>query len=76
MARAKLPMLAGPRDASFFRSPGRSRGRYHIITGDGGGACGLPMVDERLGTPASDVPEDERCQRPGCKAAYKRNAQP
>lgn len=65
-----MPIMAGMRDASWFRKPGRA-GRYHVDL-DGYPACGVLLSPPGLTnrTEASEVPEVLRCARRGCAQAW------
>ena len=60
-------VLAGRRDASFYRRPGYA-GCYHIAVQDERPACNTTLallVDSTL-QPAVEVPSYQRCNRPAC----------
>lgn len=62
----KPPVLAALRDASWLANPDtRSPKRAHVLRADGRAACGLVAVMSNP-EPAEDVPDWQRCQRPGC----------
>jgi hypothetical protein len=61
------PVLAALRDASWLPNPDtRTPKRAHVLRADGRAACGLVavMCDPE---PAGDVPDWQRCKRPGCR---------
>lgn len=73
---AAAPLTAAFRDASFFNRPDvTSLKKAHVLRGDGRPACGLHavMCDPLL---AEDVPDWQRCKRPGCKGAWPADGQP
>ena len=64
------PLLAAFRDASWFPNPDtRTPKRAHVLRADGRAACGLVavMCDPE---PAEDVPDWQRCKRPGCRGKW------
>lgn len=65
--------LAAPRDASWYRNPGRG-GKYHVQAGTWHGyrisRCGVLKLNDELLIDAARVPRVMRCKRRGCREAW------
>lgn len=64
------PVMAALRDASWWSNPDtRTPKRSHVLRVDGRAACGLvaAMCDPE---PAENVPDWQRCKRPGCRETW------
>lgn len=73
-------MKAALRDCSFFARPSHATGssKFHAIVPrdparGAGPACGYPFHNEATEIDAATVPYTQRCNRPGCKAAFATN---
>ena len=76
-------MKAALRDCSFYERPSGfgnnpRPAKYHAIVdrpdnkwgADLGPACGYPFYQEWSETPAERISANNRCNRPGCRAAF------
>lgn len=65
-----MARIAATRDASWYNYPDtRTPKKYHIATADGMAACSGAQLSDNV-QPAEQVPEIQRCKRPGCKALW------
>jgi len=66
-------LLAAQRDASWYNHPALRAGRYHVVVGSLLPTCnqrGWVLLVEFTAMPASEVPPELRCERPGCAALW------
>ena len=62
---------ASRRDASFWRySHSQGSTKYHVIKDRLWSACGGIMLIPEDAIDAADVPEYQRCQKPGCRKRW------
>jgi hypothetical protein len=74
-------LMAASRDASWYQSPGRAYVMHVAVIRDETD-CWQPtcnplraLLDETTGRPAANVPERERCRRPGCRTRWPKQGQ-
>ena len=68
-----MTLMAAQRDATWYSHPSTTGGkRWHVVSADGvSPACGAQMVlQDDMGIQAEEVPNNSRCQRPGCKQLW------
>lgn len=71
MTKAKPPVMAARRDATWARDggPGYAQ-RFHIIVDGCMSACGKHVLLDEDAEPAEDIAQADRCQMPGCKVRW------